>query len=229
MERSSEPNGRKSSVDMIVERLQEDISSMRLMPGSRISEPEIAAQFGVSRQPVRDAFSRLESMGLLRIRPRKATEVKRFSRSEIEKSRFVRAAVEMEVLRRAARRCTAADGHELDACLALQRKALARGDQLGFAQLDYDFHRAICGIAGVPFAFDVIHAEKKKVDRLCMLALSREDRMPQLIDDHARIAEALKAGRDEEAVEAGTEPLSRLDATIEAIKIASAAYFDDDD
>ena len=98
---------RRTTVDEIFDHLHDEILSLRLRPGDKISEADIATQFGVSRQPVRDAFSRLASLDLLLIRPQRATEVKRFSMREIVKSRFVRAAVEKEVLRRAAELCDA--------------------------------------------------------------------------------------------------------------------------
>ena len=70
---------RRTSVDDIFDYLYDEISGLRLRPGDRISEADIAARFGVSRQPVRDAFNRLANLDLLLIRPQRATEVKRFS------------------------------------------------------------------------------------------------------------------------------------------------------
>lgn len=228
MVQAMQTTDRRSRVDQIVDYLYGEITSMRLLPGTRISETEIAERFGVSRQPVRDAFNRLENMDLIRIRPKKATEVRKFSPAAIEKSRFVRASVEAAVLRMAAARCDSAGGHQLDACLALQRKAQAEVDHKAFAQLDYEFHKTLCEIAGVPFAFDIIKEEKAKVDRLCILGLAKEDRMPQLIGDHEGIVAAVKEGRAEDAAEVGMRHLTRLDATIEAIRVTSAAYFDTD-
>ena len=60
---------RRTSVDVVFEHLHDAIATLELLPGDKISEAEIAAQFGVSRQPVRDAFSRLENLDLLLIRP----------------------------------------------------------------------------------------------------------------------------------------------------------------
>lgn len=228
MDQAVQSSDRRSRVDQIVDYLYSEITSMRLLPGTRISETEIAEHFGVSRQPVRDAFNRLENMDLIRIRPKKATEVRKFSAAAIQKSRFVRASVEAAVLRMAAANCDTAGGFQLDSCLALQRKAQAESDHKAFAALDYEFHKTLCEIAGVPFAFDIIKEEKAKVDRLCMLGLAKEDRMPQLIGDHEEIVEAVKQGRGEDAAAAGMRHLTRLDATIEAIRINSAAYFEDD-
>jgi DNA-binding GntR family transcriptional regulator len=117
----------------------------------------------------------------------------------------------------------------LDACLAEQTRIIKERDFDAFGALDYDFHKALCHIAGVDFAFDVIQAEKAKVDRLCMLGLAKENRMPQLLADHEAIAAAVAAGDAERAVEVGMLHLTRLDATIEAIQTTSAKYFEPDD
>lgn len=225
----SESWERRSGVDLVTSQLYDDIVSLRLLPGAKISEAEIAARFGVSRQPVRDAFTRLANLDLLLIRPQKATEVKRFSIRSIEQARFVRAAVEAEVLRRAARHCTTADAALLEGAVEGQRALLENADYGAFIRLDYEFHKLLCAIAGVDYAFDVIQREKAKVDRLCMLGLSREDRMPQLIDDHARIATHVIAGEAEKAVAVAMAHLARLDSTIESIRQCNANYFEADE
>ncbi|MEM6373087.1 MAG: GntR family transcriptional regulator [Pseudomonadota bacterium] len=216
---------RRTSVDDIFDYLYDEILSLRLRPGDKISEAEVATRFGVSRQPVRDAFSRLATRDLLLIRPQRATEVARFSSREITKSRFVRAAIEQEVLRRAARLCDGAGAARLDAAIAAQEKVAHNDDVDAFTRLDYDFHKSLCQIAEVEFAFDVIMAEKSKVDRLCTLSLSKVDRVPELIDDHRAIAAAVKANDEDAAVACGLRHLSRLDRTIEQISVTNANYF----
>ena len=217
---------RRTSVDVVFDHLHKSIVTLALLPGDKISEAEIASQFGVSRQPVRDAFSRLENLDLLMIRPQKATEVKRFSLHEITKSRFVRASVEAEVLRRAAAAATPADALTLDAALAQQAIVVKAGNYEQFSKLDYAFHQELCKIAKVEFAFEVISFEKANVDRLCMLSLSKEDRMDQLLKDHTAIADRIKTGDAQGAVDAGMIHLSRLDATIDAIFERNPDYFD---
>ena len=226
MPNMTQTRDRRTSVDVVFDHLRDEIASLRLLPGDKISEAEIAAKFGVSRQPVRDAFSRLENLDLLLIRPQRATEVKRFSTREIEKSRFIRVAIESEVLRRAAAECDALGAAHLDGALALQAAVVEMGDYAKFGQLDYEFHKTLCDIAKVEFAFEVISEEKAKVDRLCMLSLAKENRMVQLLDDHQEIAKCVKANDGEGAVTAGLKHLKRLDATIEAISTTHADYFE---
>ncbi len=216
---------RRTSVDDIYHFLHNEISSLRLKPGDKISEADIAAKFGVSRQPVRDAFNRLATQDLLVIRPQRATEVKRFSMRAIVKSRFVRAAVEREVLRRAAEHCDSEGAARLDQALSLQEETVRDPDLARFGPLDYDFHKTLCQIAQADFAFDVIVAEKSKVDRLCTLSLSKGDRIPELIEDHRAIATAVKNHDPEGAVKAGMFHLSRLDETIDRISATNGNYF----
>lgn len=217
---------KRTSVDDIFEVLSDEIASLKLRPGDKLSEVDVAARFGVSRQPVRDAFNRLASQDLLIIRPKRATEVKRFSMREIEKSRFVRSSVEERVLRRACDLCDLIGAAKLDMALNEQEQVLKDGDLNSFFGLDYKFHKLLCEIAQADFAFDVVMAEKSKVDRLCRLELSKEERMPELIADHREIAEAIKDHDVERAVAAGIKHLSRLDETIAHISERNADYFD---
>ncbi|MDX8355347.1 GntR family transcriptional regulator [Cognatiyoonia sp. IB215182] len=221
-------NERRTSVDDVFDTLHEQIATLKLKPGDRISEAEIAAQFGVSRQPVRDAFSRLANLDLLLIRPQRATEVRRFSMRQIEKARFIRAAIEKEVIRRAAANCDAAGAAKLNDALAEQKAATDAKDVERFGQLDYDFHEVLCGIAGVDYAFEVILEEKAKVDRLCMLGIEKEQRIPELLADHKAIAAAVMAHDVDTAIAACLKHLSRLDVTIERITATNANYFENE-
>lgn len=226
MAQSSSLGERRTSADDVFDYLQDQIVSLELKPGDRISEAEIAAHFGLSRQPVRDAFSRLANLDLLLIRPQRATEVRRFSMRRIEKARFVRSAIDAEVLRRAAAHCDAAGAAKLQASLDNQAKAVDAGDVDRFGELDYGFHKILCSIAQADFAFEVILVEKAKVDRLCKLGIDKEQRMPVLLADHQAISKAVIAHDADAAVAAGVEHLSRLDITIERITATNADYFE---
>ncbi len=217
---------RRTSVDDVFDSLHERIVTLELKPGDRISEAEVAAEFGVSRQPVRDAFSRLANLDLLLIRPQRATEVRRFSIRQIEKARFVRACVETEVVRRAAKHCDVQGAAQLDAALILQGAAVSSEDVAAFGKLDFEFHQIICHIAKTDYAFEVIQLEKAKIDRLCILGRDKEQRLPDLLEDHRSIADAVKAHDAEAAVSACRIHLSRLDQTIERILASNANYFE---
>lgn len=71
--------GTETMAMRVVEALRDEIVTMGLKPGDVISESDIAGRYGVSRQPVREAFIRLAQQGLLLIRPKRATVVKKIS------------------------------------------------------------------------------------------------------------------------------------------------------
>ena len=218
---------RRTSVDVVFDYLYSEIVSMRLLPGAKLSEADMASMFDISRQPVRDAFNRLENLDLLLIRPQRATTVKRFSSQAITTARFVRAAVEAEVLRRAARTCEQADRDLLEARLSDQRAAVSDNDYDRFRSLDYDFHKALCTVGKVDFAFDVIARNKAKVDRLCVLGMTGDERLEQLLDDHISMAQMIADNDEQGAVDVGMLHLSRLDNTLILIREENADYFDD--
>ena len=87
---------RRTTTDVVFDQLHEEIVSLEVLPGTKLSEADVARRFGVSRQPVRDAFARLENLDLLLIRPQKATEVRGFSMQRIAHARIVRLAVELD-------------------------------------------------------------------------------------------------------------------------------------
>ncbi len=217
---------RRTSADLVFQHLYDEIVSLRLLPGRKMSEADIASQFGISRQPVRDAFNRLGNLGLLLIRPQKATEVKKFSQDAIVTARFVRAAIEIEVTRRAVTRWNGANSAEFERALAEQDAAVRNQDVTALHALDLDFHRQLCGVAQASFAFDTITENKARVDRLCVLSMMQKDGMRQVVEDHRRIFVHLQ-NRDPDAAEAAMRRhLSRLDATIDTVRHEYAEYFE---
>jgi DNA-binding GntR family transcriptional regulator len=216
---------RRTSADVVFDFLYEEITSLGLMPGTKISEAEMATKFGVSRQPVRDAFSKLDNMNLLLIRPQRATVVKKFSLASIAKARFVRLSVELEIAAKAARAWDGSLRDEFHQSLEKQAKAT---DIETFHQLDYEFHKLMCKAAGAEFAFEIISEQKAQVDRLCVLSLTAADGMVQLVEDHKRIVELLENNDDRAIGDALRLHLSRLDATVENIHRDHASFFSDD-
>ena len=82
--------------------LEELIASGALAPGSRLDEETLAARFGVSRTPVREALLQLASIGLVETRPRQSATVATLTVSAIIESFEFN--VELESIARAWRR-----------------------------------------------------------------------------------------------------------------------------
>ena len=218
---------RTTGSDLVFEQLFDQITKLKLLPGTKISESDVAKTFGYSRQPVREAFTRLAGLNLLLVRPQRATIVRPFSRELIANARFVRSAIELEVVRAASERRDKSVDPKLKSNMKAQAHAISSGDTDRFHELDYEFHRLLCFSAGQAFAFDLIAANKAQVDRLCMLALTSKEAMGILYADHQELLEAIMSGDAVNAEKTLRLHLSRLTPTIEAIYTTHRAYFDE--
>lgn len=217
---------RRTTTDAVYEKLHDEIISLEILPGTKLSESEVARRFGVSRQPVRNAFTRLGNDDLLLIRPQKATEVRGFSMERVELARLVRLAVELEIVYRAVEVWDASCQAKLAENICFQEQAIDSGDLTTFHALDYDFHKLIYVLSGNPSAFEVMLDCKQKVDRLCLLSLEKSSEATSILADHQRIAASLASGQLSTAQEAVRAHLSRLDETIEFIHETHPNFFE---
>jgi GntR family transcriptional regulator, rspAB operon transcriptional repressor len=208
-------------------RVQRRILTGDLPPGARLSESEIAAAYGVSRQPVREAFIKLADEGLLEVRPQRGSYVRRISVQAVLDARFVREAIEADVVRLLATQPAAGLADRLSALVDAQRAALAAGDAAGFVPLDDQFHRTLAEAAGKPFAWAVIEGMKAQMDRVRELSAVRRDR-GGLVDQHRAIVAAIAAGDPAAAEAAMRTHLREILRDLPAIRAALPDHFDGD-
>ncbi|MEM1387076.1 MAG: GntR family transcriptional regulator [Pseudomonadota bacterium] len=217
---------RPSTADVIFAQLRQEIMAVKILPGAKLSEAEVASKFGVSRQPVREALNLLSGEGLVEIKPQRATRVRRFSLQEIAAARFARRALEIEVIKRACELWSDARSSEFVSCLDAQRQACAESDVALFHALDEDFHALIAETAQIPFAFEQIKSHKAYIDRICLLSLKKNDEMATLADDHQQLYDCLSQ-RDQIGAEAVLRVhLARITSTIEAVCQERSEYFE---
>lgn len=156
---------RHTTADLVVARIASVIKERKLAAGARLpGEHELVEQLQVSRPILREALARLQSMGLVDIRRGRGTFVGNatslancvrllrsavtISPQELQSYAELRSAIEIQAVRRASERATAADIAELSAIL----KKLD-DDDLPYPQaleLDFEFHRKLIDIAGNP-------------------------------------------------------------------------------
>jgi len=215
----------QNTTDQVFGSLYSAILTLDLLPGSKVSETEVAKSLGVSRQPVRDAFYRLSELGFLRIRPQRATMITCISEAALRDARFIREALEVECLHTAIENRTEADIAGLEDLLTAQKTALSAGDRLTFHTLDDQFHKAIAEIAGHPGAWAVIRDQKVHLDRVRYLSLSIGAQCA--FDDHRDILNSL-ISRDGARAEARLrQHLSTILQVLAQARCEHSAYFED--
>ncbi len=164
-----------------------------LAPGTRLSEGDVAAFYGTSRQPVREAFIKLAEASLIEVRPQRGSYVSRVDVSVVLAAQFVREAVEADIVRRVAQQADAAALHDLDGILAAQMEATAGSDPQPFMALDEMFHRKLADIAGQGAGWDFLQPLKSQMDRVRHLSAQQFPRRA-LVQQHKQIVEAIRRG-----------------------------------
>ncbi|RUM98196.1 GntR family transcriptional regulator [Pseudaminobacter arsenicus] len=169
--------------------LRDRIVRTELLPGEVISETEIARSYDVSRQPVREAFIKLAEAGLVQIRPQRGTMITPISTEAVMDARFVREAIEADVVKLVAERSDQAVRTELLRQIE-QQKRVADDDSDGFVKLDELFHRTLAEMAGKAYAWRVVEDVKAQMDRVRYLSVEKPH-VRLLISQHEAIATAI--------------------------------------
>lgn len=197
---------------------KERILDGRLAGGELISEGEVAGAVGVSRTPVREAFLRLESEGLLRLYPKRGALVVPVSASEVESVMETRLLVERFALEKVIRSDTPL-GAAPELAIARQADLAARGDVHGFVEADREFHRVYVAAAHNPILLALHDSLRDKQTRMGVAALMHDAaRIQQIMGEHRAIATAVTE-RDEEA--ARTMIGAHLETTQVLLRLAS--------
>ncbi|WP_138465654.1 GntR family transcriptional regulator [Poseidonocella sp. HB161398] len=205
--------------------LRAAIVENRLPPGTRLTETEIGKAMGVSRQPVREAFIRLTDEGLLDVRPQRGTFVRPISLEAVQDARFVREAIEADIVRVCA--ATRPEGlvPSLRAQIARQRQ-LGAGSSAEFLPLDNRFHQSLAEAAGRARAWQMIEGLNRQMDRIRHLA-SLHFPISALVDHHEAIADAVEAGDPDAAAATMRAHLQMILDDLPRILRAMPQFFED--
>lgn len=142
-----------SAAENAYRHVKEQILRGDLTGGTMVSEGEIAADLGVSRTPVREAFLRLEAEGWLRLFPKRGALVVPVAPGEAEAVLDARLLLEghggdaIVAAPAAERERTIRDLRET---VTSQAEAVARGDIVTYSYLDTTFHQHLTDAAGNP-------------------------------------------------------------------------------
>ncbi|HET8597341.1 MAG TPA: GntR family transcriptional regulator [Castellaniella sp.] len=204
--------------------LRQEIIQGLLRPGTRLSESECAMRFATSRQPVREAFIKLSEEGLVEVRPQRGTLVRRISQNAVLEARFVREAIEADVVRRVTEIGDAAVVRELRQQLQRQRE-VAPDKPAEFMGLDELFHRTLAEAAGIGQAWKIAESIKAQMDRVRFLSFG-DMQLAKLIAQHTAIVEGIARGDVQHAEAAIRHHLHEILHDLPQIRAAHPTLFD---
>ncbi|MEM7322493.1 MAG: GntR family transcriptional regulator [Actinomycetota bacterium] len=180
----------------VTQSLREAIVSGELAAGTRLVETDLAAQFGVSRGPIRDALVELQHTGLVELRARKGSFVASFTASDVAEIYSLRSALEALAARQAA--TTGVDAAAMAGLLDDLAAANRTGEGTRIGAADMALHR---GIVAAARNRRLLEAWEHLADQtlLMLIGLSRLDSDIQGVEAHRQIVDDLVAGRADEA------------------------------
>lgn len=189
--------------EQVFRRIQAAIVRGEIAPGSKISEPELARTYGISRGPLREAMHRLEGQRLVVRVPHAGARVVSLGARELVELYQIREALEGMACRLAAQRMTQADIDELRRVLDAHERDEAFQAGRGYYQQegDYDFHYRIVQGSGNGMLIRLLCDELYQLARMYRIQYSASPHRPrQAFAEHHRILDAI-AERDGELAE----------------------------
>ncbi len=178
--------------EKILENIRDAILKGELKPGERVSEPDIAERYGISRTPIREAFRQLESEGYLTVVPRKGAVVAKHTEKDIEEFYSIKSVLEGYAANLAAEKMTPKDVDKLESINNRLAKLSKTNDVKTFFRVHNEFHEYFIRAAGNQKLLELIHQLLKKFEYLRVASLSIPGRMEISVHEHKKILEAFR-------------------------------------
>lgn len=189
----------------IYDSVRERILKGELAPGSRLVIRALALEHETSDIPIREALRMLERDGLVEIRPYRGARVVNLSEDEIEEGYLIRGHLESLATRTAVGHLTEQHFGQLDRCLRDMGKALDRGDGLGYAEINREFHGLIFSASPHRRLQDLIENIWDGQRGYQMVFRLSPDWQWTSYQEHQQIVQALREGDADKAAEIALE------------------------
>lgn len=187
--------------EKILENIRDAIISGALKAGTRVSEPELAERYGISRTPIREAFRQLESEGYLTVIPRRGAVVSAFSLKDVEDFYAIKSILEGYAARQACVKLSGKDLERLQSINDRLSELADKNDIKTFFKVHNDFHDMFIKAADNEKLRELITSVVARFQRLRLMSLSLPGRMRISVLEHEKIIEAFRK-RDAETAEA---------------------------
>ena len=198
---------RKSLSAQVADTLRELIISNTYAQGHQLRQDEVAKRLGVSHIPVRAAFQQLESEGLITNVPYKGAVVTRLSVAEIEEYFDIRAALEVDLLKRAIRGIDAE-------VVARARKIVDKMDSappLRWGEYNWKLHEELYTPAKRPITLEFVRKIHDNLDRYVRIQLSlAEENRRRAHKEHIQLIDLCESRKQGKAARLLFEHINRV-------------------
>jgi len=196
--------------------IRRGIITGELSPGLRLHEEALAQKFAVSRVPIREALTRLEHEGLLRIVPHRGAFVIGLTAADIHEIYDVREMIETHAVRLAVVRATQPDLNRLQELIGRMGVAVTSQRYAEVAEPDVLFHRQLVMAAAHGRLLATWESLAGVIGSLLEFTNIFHPNMPSALLSHQAIVEALSARDEAAAIESTSAHLRRGERVMQA-------------
>ncbi len=215
---------RESGRDYALRVIKENIVTLELVPGSQISESQLAGTLGLSRTPVREALIELDKVKIVKIFPQRRSVVADIDYHLVDEACFMRNTLECALIELV---CETADSRGLDRLeenIRLQHFYLDSRNFKELMKLDDRFHAILFELAQKPQIYALLQQITIHFDRVRWMALESVQEL-EIVQDHEQMLKAIRRRDPEQAVALMKRHLSRYKFDAATIREKFPQYF----
>lgn len=183
----------------IATRVREKILAGEYAPGAPLLQDSIAAEFGVSKIPVREALVQLRAEGLVDLFAHRGFQVRPLSADEVDEVFNLRLAIEPDAVARGAKLARAAETQAAQTALAALNASLALGDIPHSGDLNSAFHLALVVPHRQPVTAEALARLHTMSQRYIRMHLKPRGRIRRAAQEHTALFQAWSSGKAREA------------------------------
>lgn len=215
---------RPATAEEVYQDICDRITNLQLKPGQKISENQMSEEYGVSRSVIRTVFTRLSQRKLIEVYPQRGTYVSKIDLDFIADLLLLRTAIEKEVLYEI---FETMDESQRQGLMADLRKNLDKqkefynssGYDSDFKTLDSEFHKMLVDSVHRHNLMELMAEHMIHIARWRNFDVTFAHRVPELIEEHEAIYQAIevnRGGRAMKAISAHLETISKISETARA-------------
>lgn len=190
--------------EQIREALRALLITGQMRPGRLYSAPSLAAEFGVSPTPVREAMLDLVSEGLVEVARNKGFRVTHVGERDLDEIAELRGLIEVPIMGAVAQECTGPMALEVRRLRKVARRivtAAVDGDLITYTEADNEFHLRFLALHGNEHIVSTVRDLRRRSRLYGLEALAAAGVLAELAEEHERMVDAALA-RDGDAMHA---------------------------
>ncbi|WP_370099095.1 GntR family transcriptional regulator [Streptacidiphilus sp. MAP12-20] len=191
---------RRSLREQVTHALRAALVAGELRPGIVYSAPVLAAEFGVSATPVREAMLDLAKEGLVEVVRNKGFRIVGLTDQDLDDFTEIRELIEIPATVRVAETAAPEQLEPLRAHARAIVKAARKGDLIAYVEADRQFHLGLLALHGNRHLVDTVRELRSRSRLYGLQTLVAAGRLVESAEEHERLLDVMIAG-DLDAVE----------------------------